>query len=104
MAALMYGTYLPALECVSATRQQLFLAHLLAFAGDVDLKVLDAKDLLKIFEECDKVLGNFLFAACGRRPNGKAGPNGLFHPTAVSARDYYVTSGSNVSTKAYWSG
>jgi hypothetical protein len=59
---------------------EIFLGHVLAFAGDIDLEVLDAKDLLKVFEELDKVLGNFLLTVCCWCTDGKASSNRLSHP------------------------
>ena len=58
----------------------IFLGHILAFTGDIDLEVLDTKDFLKVFEEFDKVLGNFLLTVRCWRTNGKPGSNRIFHP------------------------
>jgi hypothetical protein len=67
-------------ECDKRRVVGTILAHVLAFAGDIDLEVLDAKDLLKIFEEFDKVLGNFLLSVGCWRADCEPSSNGLFNP------------------------
>jgi len=49
-------------------------------ASDVDLVVLDAEQLLKVFEEFDKVLGSLLLGGGSWGTDGEAGADGLLDP------------------------
>jgi len=54
--------------------------NLLAFASDVYLVILDAKNLLEIFEGLDEVLRNFLLVVGGNVSDREPSTNWLFNP------------------------
>lgn len=65
----------------------------IGFASDVYLEVLDAKNLLEVFEEADKVCSNVLFTSCGHFADGKACADRLFDPKYICQVDPAVEIG-----------
>ena len=56
-------------------------------AGDVDFKILDAEDILPVFEEFDEVLGDFFFRGGGYFADGVAGADRLLDPEHIGEVD-----------------
>lgn len=63
------------------------VATRVALASDVDLELLDAKELFKVLEELDKVFGRLFLPSGSRGASRKPGTDGLINPEHVGQVD-----------------
>ncbi len=59
-----------------------YITTSIAFAGNVNLEVFDAKSRFEIFEEFEEILGDIFFGSGSDFSNREASPNGLLNPVS----------------------